>query len=435
MDTTGGHVATMLEVSSPRPPTVVADDSTSAGAEAEATRATENPYPLNSRRLTGAYLRFVAKAIDLPTSGSVDETRAMISGKLEQMGRDPRNVQVVVRRDPSGQESLLLVDMDGAFIDAGVMEETARGGAGDRGTERRDEESDSTSSDRGSPTLDERAELRAENAALIARNTALTKDVSYLKEEVAKVNDLRRKDSERVRELWRGNCEQVAGFDQAIAAKDSEIDSLRARVAELEAAAGSVPAATAPTPLRVHCLPASRVGVMAPPSSRVTPLARRGKAPPVNEFSGEDPECLLEDWLPSLERTSLWNAWSEEEQMIQLAGYLRGRALQEWNLLRPDQRATYAQATESLRSRLDSIGRTAAAQDFRHAAQHEEEPVSDFIRRIFIPFCLWPRPDVIRNPGDTPVWPTSGRTTTATHERTSRIWRKKLPGVICCGSE
>ena len=68
--------------------------------------------------------------------------------------------------------------------------------------------------------------------------------------------------------------------------------------------------------------------------------------------------------------------------MIQLAGYLRGRALQEWNLLHPDQRATYAQATESLRSRLDSIGRTAAAQNFWHAAQREEEPVSDFIRRI-----------------------------------------------------
>ena len=166
-------------------------------------------------------------AIDLPTSGSVDETRAMISGKLEQMGRDPRNVQIVVRRDPSGQESLLLVDMDGAFIDTGVMEETGRSSACGRGADRRDEESDSTSSDRGSPTLDERAELRAENAALIARNTALTKDVSYLKEEVAKVNDLRRKDSERVRELWRENCEQVADFDQAIAAKGSEIDSLR----------------------------------------------------------------------------------------------------------------------------------------------------------------------------------------------------------------
>ena len=149
----------------------------------------ESPYPLNSRRLTGAYLRFVAKAIDLPMSGSVDETRAMISGKLEQMGRDPRNVQIVVRRDPSGQESLLLVDMDGTFIDAGVMEETGRSSACDRGADRRDKESDSTSSDRGSPTLDECAELRTENAALIAWNTALTKDVSYLKGEVAKVND------------------------------------------------------------------------------------------------------------------------------------------------------------------------------------------------------------------------------------------------------
>ena len=37
--------------------------------------------------------------------------------------------------------------------------------------------------------------------------------------------------------------------------------------------------------------------------------------------------------------------------------------------------------------------------------------------RTYIPFCLWPRPDVIRNQGDTPVWPTSGRTATPTHER------------------
>ena len=94
------------------------------------------------------------------------------------------------------------------------------------------------------------------------------------------MNDLRRKDSERVRELWRGNCDQVAGFDQAIAAKDSEIDSLRARVAELEAAAGSVPAATAPTPLRVppaHSPPASRVGVMPLLVRESRPLLAVGK--------------------------------------------------------------------------------------------------------------------------------------------------------------
>ena len=107
-----------------------------------------------------------------------------------------------------------------------------------------------------------------------------------------------------------------------------------------------------------------------------------GKAPPVNEFSGEDSECLLEDWLPSLEQASKWNAWSEENRMIQLAGHLKGRALQEWNLLHPDQRTTFTQAIEALRSRLDSVSKTVAAQDFRHTTQCEAESVSDFIRRL-----------------------------------------------------
>ena len=65
--------------------------------------------------------------------------------------------------------------------------------------------------------------------------------------------------------------------------------------------------------------------------------------------------------------------------MIQLAGHLKGRALQEWNLLRPDQRRTFTEATEALRLRLDSASKTIAAQDFRHLAQ---QPVRDFIRRL-----------------------------------------------------
>ena len=65
--------------------------------------------------------------------------------------------------------------------------------------------------------------------------------------------------------------------------------------------------------------------------------------------------------------------------MIQLAGHLKGRALQEWNLLRPDQRHTFAEATEALHLRLDSASKTIIAQDL---AQHEEEPVRNFIRRL-----------------------------------------------------
>ena len=65
--------------------------------------------------------------------------------------------------------------------------------------------------------------------------------------------------------------------------------------------------------------------------------------------------------------------------MIQLAGHLKGRALQEWNLLCPDQRSTFSQATEAPRSR---VSKSVAAQDFRHMAQQEEERVSDFIRQL-----------------------------------------------------
>ena len=42
-------------------------------------------------------------------------------------------------------------------------------------------------------------------------------------------------------EMWRMNYAQVAGFDEAIIAKDREIDSLRSRVAELKASMGGGP--------------------------------------------------------------------------------------------------------------------------------------------------------------------------------------------------
>ena len=65
---------------------------------------------------------------------------------------------------------------------------------------------------------------------------------------------------------------------------------------------------------------------------------------------------------------------------MQLAGYLRGRALQEWNLLAVEDRATYEAATRVLRTRLDPGNRVLAAQDFRHAIQGDTEPVADYIQ-------------------------------------------------------
>ena len=67
---------------------------------------------------------------------------------------------------------------------------------------------------------------------------------------------------------------------------------------------------------------------------------------------------------------------------MQLAGHLRGRALQEWNLIPPGERQTYQSSTAALRMRLDPGNKTLAAFDFRHITQKETESVSDFIRRL-----------------------------------------------------
>ena len=65
---------------------------------------------------------------------------------------------------------------------------------------------------------------------------------------------------------------------------------------------------------------------------------------------------------------------------MQLAGHLRGRALQEWGLLTKEERKSLDEVTAVLWSRLDLSSRTLTAQDFRHASQQEGESVADFIR-------------------------------------------------------
>ena len=53
------------------------------------------PMPLNSRRVTGPILRSVAATLG---RASAEELRHMIDGRLEELGREPRDVLVVVGR-------------------------------------------------------------------------------------------------------------------------------------------------------------------------------------------------------------------------------------------------------------------------------------------------------------------------------------------------
>ena len=167
---------------------------------------------------------------------------------------------------------------------------------------------------------------------------------------------------------------------------------------------------SAPVCVDTHCVPASSgavtpavtfVSSYAAPMPTVTPIvagavsgtvpgmtvsragvSRRGKAPPVDAYTGENAEVRFEDWLPTLDRAVSWNGWTDEESLIQLAGHLRGRALQEWDLLGEEEKGTYQTAAQALRTRLDPGNRVLAAQDFRHAMQKDGESVADYVRRL-----------------------------------------------------
>ena len=99
-------------------------------------------------------------------------------------------------------------------------------------------------------------------------------------------------------------------------------------------------------------------------------------------FTGEDVEIRFEDWLPSLQRAAHWNGWSADEQLIQLAEHLHGRAWQEWILLEEEEKATFTGAIKAMREVLGPGSKILAAQDFWHAMQEETESVSSFVRRL-----------------------------------------------------
>ena len=97
---------------------------------------------------------------------------------------------------------------------------------------------------------------------------------------------------------------------------------------------------------------------------------RRGKAPPVDPFTGEDPAVKLEDWLPILKSASLWNRWSQEEELLQLAGHLRGHALQEWDLLNTSDRANFDKVVGALSDCLDPGGKSNGCMPKTFATAH-----------------------------------------------------------------
>ena len=310
------------------------------------------PLPLNSRRLTSSLLKCIASSMHLPTAGSREDLLVILEGELDSQGHESQNVQVVVSmNEDAGNLELQLHGESGPILsDSIVLSETVR---------KEDLEIES---------YDEKVEAREELRRSQEEIETLQGKLRDKESELAKV-------WERVKSLWKANCALAQEFDNLITQKDEEIAKLQKCLED----GGSSTVLSPLRPAAPEFLPGSVVPV---PVGVSPPIARRGKAPPVDSFTGEEEELHFEDWLPTFRRASIWNGWSENDSLLQLAGHLRGRALQEWDLLPESEKKSFKSAVEALRRRLERGGKVLAAQDFRHATQKSEEVVVDFIRRL-----------------------------------------------------
>ena len=335
-------------------------------------------YPLNSKRLRIVHLQRIAESMELPASGTAAVTRQLIEGKLMEMGKEPRNAQVVIQSENS---AIYLIDENGIIcvceprehvtthetqpVDARREEpSTVRSALRDTGDEL--VELQRTLESQGQ-------ELRATLESLHTTQEALDAERRRCEQQNTELDEARsalEKEKRKVKRIWRDKCEQQLAHEEAIDEKDMEIARLKARLLALTSPA------SAPTSGGSVTREAEEETSI-PSSSH-----RRGKAPPIDPFSAESPDEQWDDWLPTFERAAEWNGWTDSERLLQLAGHLRGKARQEFSLLSTDNKATFASATAVMRSRLDAGSRALAAQDFRHATQGSQEPVSDYILRL-----------------------------------------------------
>ena len=299
------------------------------------------PLPLNSRRLTAQTLRQLAEGLGVPSGASHGDLLSMIKGTLSEEGHDPLQTQVVLRTVEHGVH-ITLQDETGVFKEI--------------------EPPDPEESPPVDPPREEHGEEDGEPAV-----------VAELRAEVERLTIELESRKNRVRELLKLNCEQLAEMDSSLLQKD-EISRLKAEVARSRATSSSTHSSVSDDPDLGAGVDSVRR------TSRQT--VRRGKAHPVDTFTGEEAETRLDDWLSTIRRAADWNGWTLDDLLIQLAGHLKGRALQEWNLLSADKKKSYEGAVIALRNRLDPGSKIMAAQDFRHASQEEMEKTRDLIRRL-----------------------------------------------------
>ena len=109
---------------------------------------------------------------------------------------------------------------------------------------------------------------------------------------------------------------------------------------------------------------------------------QRERALPIDPFTDKNQEIRLDDWLHSFKRAAHFNGWSKEEQLLQFAGHLCGRGLQEWNLLDSEQVLEFDVTVKALQECLNPRSKVLVGKDFWHTTQKDSESVANFIQQL-----------------------------------------------------
>ena len=184
----------------------------------------ERPVPLTSRKLNISVIKAIVRTLQLPSTGTKEETVLIIEGKLAEDGHEPQNVQIsIIAREESDMLDMELIGEDGPFHQV-ELKRAATGSTAEVGTEQ--EASDSEpEDDNDNHTVTELRQLGEENDHLKER-------VSELEAQLAKVTT-------RMKSLWKANCSLSREFEETLEEKDAEIECLKHQLSDLQSEASS----------------------------------------------------------------------------------------------------------------------------------------------------------------------------------------------------
>ena len=235
--------------------------------------------PLNSKKIIISKLRRLATMLEISAEGSAATLRQIIEGKLIKLGHKPHNTQVIV-----GKVDSRLYLLDDSEIIVKEVEHVSNEAVVETHLQQMSYRMKCCCIKNYSRCISNlRNELSSRDAMLDTLRSELvtaTQKLATVKELQVEVQTLKkslRMQTAKAKRFWKQKCEQLLAHEALIKEKDAEIASLK------ELASGSRATSFVPDSQSEG----NETNLLSETST--VNHGRRGKAPPVDTYNGNDP--------------------------------------------------------------------------------------------------------------------------------------------------